>query len=71
MNIPYPQKTPWPIWAATVIGFNPELTNQLSPIMEWQYFGDRITMFIPQAPRTAHFRDWRDWAAALAQVAAD
>lgn len=70
MNIPYPQNTPWPIWAAQVVGYNPELGSQLSPHMGWKYFGDRITLFVPQAPRTSFFKEWQDWATALAQVAA-
>ena len=68
MTIPYPQNMPWPIWVATVIGFNPELSNQLSPVMDWRYFGDRLTMLVPQTPRTDRFEEWRPWATALAQV---
>ncbi len=68
MTIPYPQNTPWELWVAIVIGYNPELHSQVSPLLSWRDFGDRLTLLVPQTPRTSPFEDWRSWGTALAQA---
>lgn len=38
MIIPYPDGLAWDRWAATIVGFNPEVSAQLHPNMGWQLF---------------------------------
>ena len=66
--IPHPDGITWERWSETVVGFNPQFTNQLWAGMRWQEFARRLSLIEPAAPRPEFFKDWRPWAAALRQA---
>ena len=63
--IPHPDDTTWETWAQTVVGYNPVLINQLSWTLPWEEFGERLSLVVPEAPRTDTFDSWQAWASAL------
>lgn len=65
MIVPNPGVTPWTLWAQTLVGYNPELSTQVSSTLEWQEFADRMSLVVAQTPRGDFFDDWRSWAEAL------
>ncbi len=67
MIIPDPEGSAWPRWASTLVGYNPELSTQVSWTLPWQEFGNRLTLVVPQTPRSSFFEDWQTWARALKQ----
>lgn len=69
MTIPDPTLMSWEIWAQTVVGYNPEISTQVSSQLPWQEFADYLTDMVPETPRASFFDDWRTWARALKQVA--
>ena len=69
-TVPDPTYLTWEKWQETVVGFNPELGNQLFwQGMRWDEFARRLTLIEPKTPRPEFFKgDWRKWAAAVKLV---
>ena len=65
MILPDPRRVTWDRWAATVVGFNPELANQLHPNVGWENFASFMADTIPGAPQPDGFEEWQSWAVAL------
>jgi hypothetical protein len=63
--IPDPQGLDWDRWAATVVGFNPELASHVHPNMGWESFAMYFADDVSSAPLPAGFETWQDWARAL------
>jgi hypothetical protein len=68
-TLPDPASMDWQDWVDSVVGFNPELRNKVSPDMEWELFADILAQHMPQTPNPDLFDDWRAWADALKRVA--
>ena len=66
--LPYPDAMAWQDWLETVVGYNEDLVNSISPDLEWQEFARRLPQFEPLAPAPEGFADWRDWVRALKQI---
>lgn len=63
--LPYPRQMKWQDWVDTVVGYNPDLRNKVSPDSDWESFADKLTQFVPQTPSHRMFQDWQAWAEAL------
>lgn len=65
MILPHPDHLSWDRWASTVVGFNPELSNQLHPNLDWESFASYLADSTAGAPQPHGFETWQDWVRAL------
>jgi hypothetical protein len=66
--LPYPDFLSWQDWADTVVGYNEDLYNQVSPDLPWQDFARRIQLVAPDVPSPEGHEDWRRWVYATKQA---
>lgn len=63
--LPNPAGLTWQDWSSAVVGYNDGLHMQLAPEMEWQEFGQRLSLAYPATPRPESFPTWQAWADTL------
>lgn len=58
----------WQDWLDTVVGYNADLVNQVSPDTDWVAFARRLTQSVPDSPAPEQFVGWPEWVRALKQA---